>query len=151
MQVLEQGGSVVLEAEEWMNETSGRGDLRLIGHPADGGDAVEGRFTVFLGSRSYIQALPELFPWADLRLDEVTMDDSDEDRWMEETAIWDTEKKRYGGNTQTFDEWLAIRYPSGELRPHSESAGEFAHWRLRLDLNELGRGVLALERYLSTS
>ncbi len=70
MQVLEQGGSVVLEADEWINKTSGRGDLRLIAHPAGDGDAIEGQFTVFFGLRPYAEALPEFFPWADLHLDE---------------------------------------------------------------------------------
>jgi hypothetical protein len=70
---------------------------------------------------------------------------------MTETGIWDSEEKRYIGNTEDFDEWRVGRYEPGELRPHSQSGGEVDHWRLTLTLNELGRAVLALERHLSTS
>ena len=64
MQVLDDGGSVVLEANEWINKTSGRADLRLIAHPADGGAAVEGRFVAFLDMQPTADALPGVFPWA---------------------------------------------------------------------------------------
>jgi hypothetical protein len=151
MQVLEQGGSVVLEADEWINKTSGRGDLRLIAQPAGGGDAIEGQFSVFLGLSPYADALPLLFPWADLHLDENAIDDADENLWMAETGIWDSEEKRIIGNSEDFAEWRASRFPTGELRPYSDFAGEVAHWKLVLTLNDLGRGVLALERYLASS
>lgn len=132
-------------------QDSGRGDLRLIAHPSGGSDAIEGQFTVFRGLLPYEEALPELFPWADLHVDEDAIDQADEDMWMTETGIWDSEEKRYVGNSEDFGEWRASRYPAGELRPYSESAGEVAHWRLILVLNELGRAVPALERYLSKS
>jgi hypothetical protein len=45
----------------------------------------------------------------------------------------------------------ASRHPGDEIRPVGESAGEVAHWRLWLKLNDLGRGVIALERHLSES
>jgi hypothetical protein len=151
MQVLEQEGSVVVEADEWINKTSGRGDFRLVAKPADGAEVIEGNFIVFLGRQPYAQALRELFPWADLYVDERAIDEHDEDEWMQETGIWDSEDKRYIGNAEDFNEWRASRYPSGKLRPYAESAGEVAHWRVLLQLNELGRATLALERYLARS
>ena len=151
MQVLEQGGSVELQADECINKTSGRGELTLISHPADGSGPIEGRARVFLGLADYSHALPRLFPWADLQVDEEALDANDEEEWMDETGIWDSEDKCYIGNTETFAEWRASRYPTDDLRPSGESAGEVAHWRLSLGLNELGRAVLALERYLAES
>jgi hypothetical protein len=151
MQVLDEGGSVGLEADEWVNKTSGRGDLRLIARPAGDGDAIEGQFTVFLGLREYAEALPELFPWADLHLDEDAAEEADHDQWMAETGIWDSEEKAIIGNSEDFAEWRASRFPTSELRPYSDWAGEVAHWRLILTLNDLGRAVLALERHLTTS
>jgi hypothetical protein len=149
MEVLEAGGSVRLEAQEWINKTSGRGDLVLIAEPAGGGARIERQFLVFLGTRSYAEALPELFPWADLHPDEDLLDEYDEDLWMEETGIWDSEDKCYIGNIETLEEWRAGRFPDSPLRPYTKVAGEVDMWRLRLRLNDLGRGVLALERHLS--
>jgi hypothetical protein len=149
MEVLEQGGSVVLEADEWINKTSGRGDLRLIAEPAGGGEKVEGRYLVFLGLRDYSEALPALFPWADLRADEDALTEGDRQEWMEETGIWDSEEGAYVSNSEDFYAWRAGRYPGSELRPYGESVGEVAHWRLEFGLNALGRAVLALERFLT--
>lgn len=150
MEVLERGGEVTLEAQEWINKTSGRVDLRLIAEPANGSDPIERHFVVFLGGlRPYAEALPELFPWATVYADEGALEAHDEEEWMEETGIWDSDDKCYVGNTETFADWHAGRYSAGALRPHAESMGEVAHWRLSLALNDVGRGVLALERLLS--
>jgi hypothetical protein len=149
MEVLDEGGSVVLEAGEWVNKTSGRGDLRLVAEPANGGPQIERHYIVFLGLRPYDEALPELFPWATFLPDEEVVAANDREEWMNETGIWDSEDKRYIGNTETFDEWRVARYPDEELRPYGEEEGEVAYWRLFLQLNDIGRGALALERYLS--
>jgi hypothetical protein len=148
MQVLDAGGSVSLEAREWVNKTSGRGDLLVIAEPLDG-PRVERAFIVFLGLRPYEEALPQLFPWASLEADEETLDYHDYDEWMDETGIWDSEEKRYVGNSESFDKWRRGRYPDDTIRPYGEQAGELALWRLSLTLNDLGRGILALERLLS--
>lgn len=150
MEVLDAGWSVHLEAREWINKTSGRGDLALIAERPGSGVRVERQFMVFLGLRPYAEALPELLPWADLHLDEAILDELDDDLWMEETGMWDSEDKRYIGNTESLAEWRAHRFPDNGLRPHANSAGEVDHWRLSLALNDLGRGILALERYLSS-
>lgn len=150
MQVLEAGGAVYLEAREWINKLSGRGDLLLAAVPTDG-PTVERAFMVFLGAAPYEEALPRLFPWADLEADEEALEEHDCDEWMDETGIWDSEDKRYIGNVETFEDWRKGRYPDDGIRPHGEEAGEVAHWRLSLTLNDVGRGVLALERLLSAS
>jgi hypothetical protein len=92
---------------------------------------------------------PIYFPWANLHVDEDAASDADEDAWMEETCMWDGEEQRYIGNSEDFGDWYASRYPTTKLRPIGESAGEVAHWRLLLTLNDLGKAVVALERYLA--
>lgn len=150
MEVLDAGGSVHLEAREWINKTSGRGELLLVAEPADDGERVKRHFVVFLGLCPYAEALPDLFPWADLHVDQATLDENEEGLWMEETGIWGSEDRQYIGNTETFAEWRAARFPDDGLRPYAEQMGEVELWRLSLELNDLGRGVLALERHLSS-
>jgi hypothetical protein len=148
MEVLEEGGSLRLEVDEWVNKTSGRGDIRFVAELPDGTE-IEREFVAFFGLRPYREGLPDLVPWADLSVDDEALDSHDEEEWMNETGIWDSEEKRYIGNSETFQEWRASRYQADELRPVGESAGEVDHWRLKLELNDLGRGVLAFERYLA--
>jgi hypothetical protein len=62
LEVFEQGGEVHLEAQEWINKSSRRGELRLIAQPADGSGPIAWQIKVLLGSVPYEQALPELFP-----------------------------------------------------------------------------------------
>jgi len=119
MEVLEAGGAVHLEAREWINKSSGRGDLVLIAEPAEGAARIERQFVVFAGLRDYAEVLPELFPWAELHSDEEVLDEHDEELWMEETGIWDSEDKQYIGNTETLGEWRAGRFPAGRLRPYT--------------------------------
>jgi hypothetical protein len=150
MQVLADGGTVVVEADEWITKSSGRGDVRLIAKPADGGDVITGQFTILAETHPYAR-VPLLFPWATLHLDEEALNGHDEDDWMQETGIWDSEDKRHVGNVESFEEWRASRYPDEELRPYGESMDEVAHWRLWLELNDLGRAVITLEQYLAES
>ena len=70
-----------LEAQEWINKGSGRGELRLIAQPADGSGPIAWQIKVLLGSVPYEQALPELFPWAERRNDKDALDQHDEDEW----------------------------------------------------------------------
>ncbi len=151
MQVLDQGGSVVLEADEWVNKTSGQRRPSPHREPRRRRRADRGPVHRLLRPAPLCGSAARLFPWADLHLDENAIDDADEDLWMTETGIWDSEEDRYIGNSEDFAEWRASRFPPGELRPYSGWLDEVAHWRLTLTLNDLGRGVLALERYLATS
>ena len=100
--------------------------------------------------RPYPEALPALFPWAVLEPDGDLIDQRDEQEWMDETGVWDNEEKAYVGNAESFAEWRTARYRDGELRPYGNEAGEVDLWRLSLTLNELGRGFLALERFVSS-
>lgn len=70
MRLLRDGGRVRVEAEEWVNKSSGRGSITLIGVPQDEGERLERPRAVYLGPGSYKDLLPHLFPWADLYIDE---------------------------------------------------------------------------------
>jgi Domain of unknown function (DUF4365) len=147
MRHLSRGGRLLLEAEEWVNKTSGRGDVRLVAEAPSGEVEKTAQWFVFAPWQSYDTVLPELFPWATLSVDEATYDAADEDAWTLECGIWDSEDKEYIGHTTTFAEWRAGRV-SDVLRPYEEN-GEIAYWRLELDLNDLGRAFLTVDDHLS--
>jgi hypothetical protein len=147
MQLLRDGGTVYIEAEEWVNKSSGRGAIRLIGTRAGDGEPVVRERTIFAGLLPYSKVLPALLPWGDLQIDEYTYDEWDEELWTEETGIWDSEGKQYIGHVEDFGEWRQSRF-GDQLRPYRNSMGEVDYWRLRVRLNELGESFLVVDEYL---
>jgi hypothetical protein len=138
MRLLRDGGRVRVEAEEWVNKSSGRGSITLIGVPKDEGERLERPRTVYLGPGSYGDLLPHLFPWADLHIDEDFYTDEEYYEWEGETR----------GLGPEFEDWRELTGRVG-LPPYKLEAEEVAHWRLVLTLNELGPGVLLVDEFLS--
>jgi hypothetical protein len=145
--MLRDGGRVLLEVGEWINKTSGRGGLSLLGEPADGGKPLERIREVYLGITDYAEVLPLLFPWADLDVDEETYDEHEEQLWELEEGHYDSEEGRVIMVGSTFHEWREFRGFTG-LRPYVIEAGELARWRLTMSINDIGRSFLALDEYL---
>lgn len=143
---LAHGGRVLLEAEEWVNKTSGRGEIRLIAEASSGEVDTTAEWSIFAPWQSYESVLPALFPWADLAIDEYTYDEADHDEWTLECGVWDSEDQTYH-YTATFSEWSAHR-STGGLRPYVDN-GEVASWRLELSLNDLGLSFVTVDDYLS--
>jgi hypothetical protein len=150
MQLLREGGSVYIEAEEWVNKSSGRGTLRVIGTHAGGGEPVVREWLIFAGLLPYSEVLPALFPWGDLEIDEYTYEEWDEEEWTSETGIWDSEDKQYIGHSEEFEEWRQSRF-GDRLRPYRNAMGEVDYWRLRVRLNALGESFLVVDKHLEES
>jgi Domain of unknown function (DUF4365) len=128
MLLLREGGTVYLEVDEWVNKSSGRGGLRLIGTPTVGGEPLSRERTFYFGFANYADVLPRLFPWASLSVDGDTYSIYyDEDEWP------------VGHHT----------HESG-LHPYEFAAGgEVERWRLELTLGALGEAFLRMDEYLS--
>jgi hypothetical protein len=124
MELLETG-ALLLEIDEWINRPSARGSLRLCVCKADGTrEAVyEWAFQIET-DMPYSLRLPELFPWANLSVDEEFYRD------------------KTPGETTDHPEDIDL------IRPWTVEAGEVAKFALKLSLNELGRSFLMTERFL---
>lgn len=130
MRMLDEGRRLVLDVEEWVNKTSGRGTVVIAEDREDGtAPAPIVRWDVFLGLRSYAEALVELFPWAELINHPETY----------ENAEWE--------DSDLFAELARF----GDVHPYSGAAGEVEFWRLELVLNELGRSFLTVDSYVHRS
>lgn len=68
MQRVVDGSRLFLEAEEWINKSSGRGSLYVKAQAEDGSEEtlVEWPFVMFPGW-DYVDVFPHLFPWAATR------------------------------------------------------------------------------------
>ncbi|MGZ4753421.1 MAG: DUF4365 domain-containing protein [Acidimicrobiia bacterium] len=125
MVLLAEGQRLVIDIEEWVNKTSGRGSITLGLDKEDGQDPMPiASWTVVLGLSSYAEVVPTLFAWADVTVHDETYDDEDH------------------------DEWASERDP-GALRPYTNAAGEVDYWRLELTLNTLGKAFLLVDDFAS--
>lgn len=145
MEAIREGQYLVLDVEQWVNKSSGRGAFRLVlfARHLDEKLVRDWPFLILPGV-PYEEVIPGLFPWAIVEVDEHTYDDADEDRWREEEGIWDSEEGRYIV-MEPFEEWQA-RQPTG-LRPYQDD-GEVAKWRLHLTLGPLGEAFLTIRDFV---
>ncbi|QKW23991.1 DUF4365 domain-containing protein [Kitasatospora sp. NA04385] len=127
MERITAGQRLVIDIEEWVNKTSGRGEIVLGVDNEDGAPPTPlAHWPVALGRSGYADVVPGLFAWAHVDLHADTYDDAD---WSE-----------YGDGGED-------ALPG--LRPYADD-GEVALWRLELTLNELGRSFLVVDRFGAT-
>lgn len=124
MDLLASGKRLVIDIEEWINKSSGRGSISLGIDNEDGGDPEHlVSWTVFLGFSRYVDVVPTLFAWADVSVHEETYNDAE---FL--TPAYELEDR------------------SG-LRPYDNLSGEVDLYRFELVLNDLGRGFLAVDEF----
>ncbi|MEU8763021.1 DUF4365 domain-containing protein [Streptomyces sp. NPDC048659] len=124
MRMLDDGARLVIDIEEWVNKTSGRGRIALGVDREDGGDPEPlVSWTVYLGRSDYVEVVPKLFAWADVGLHAETYEDAEYDTYPYERDGW------------------------GSLHPYANPSGEVDFYRLELTLNDLGRAFLLVDRF----
>lgn len=147
MNLLLQRRRILIEAQEWVNKTSGRGDIRIVSVDEANEDPQElGSWFIMAGLRPYEEVLPSLVPWADAVLHEETYDEADYEAWETECVYYDREGDRIV--SESYEDWRGGRISNGGLRPYANGAGEVDMWRLELVLNDLGKGFLAVEQFV---
>lgn len=155
MRYLAEGKRLFVEMNEWVNKTSGRGDLRLIvrDDDAETEDRILTWPLIFLGGLSFERAVRDFFPWADVAEDDEVYEEAESERWIEDNGFWNSEDGEYFYDPAHLAEHLAARREYGhhsELQPYTDD-GEVAKYRLELTLNSVGAGFLAVAAYLYDS
>ena len=123
LQLAVDGASLVVEVEEWVNKSSGRGSAMLIAYDENGAEIERKGWDFIAPGWDYQRLIPSLFPWA-------VVDNAEDD-------------------LVDYDEDLARQYRDG-IRPYTED-GEIAYWRLSLDPGPIATAYMALERFLDES
>jgi uncharacterized protein DUF4365 len=144
MDMLASGTRLIVDFEEWINKTSGRGSVS-IGIDHENGEEPEKLVTwyFFPGPANYADAVPKLFAWADAEVHEATYDEADYDQYQTECSVWDEGDPIY---SESFEEWRNNREVES-IRPYSNSYGEVDHFRIELTLNELGKSFLLVDKF----
>ncbi|MBQ9566021.1 MAG: DUF4365 domain-containing protein [Synergistaceae bacterium] len=121
MQLLDVGREILLEMDEWLNQPSERGSLRLsvLDERGERESVYEWPFQTN-PDMPHVFRLASLFPWAHIGVDEMFY------------------REKIGEDAAN----------AGSLFPWIVEAGEIARFRLRLSLNELGHSFLTAERFL---
>jgi len=136
---------LVIDIEEWVNKTSGRGMISLGVDNEDGNDPEElVRWHIMLGLASYAEVVPRLFAWADVSMHEETYGDAEHDKYEAEYVIFDSEEDNF--DIEHLSDWRRFRVAE-RLRPYAHGAGEVDSWRLELRLNELGNAFLVVDKF----
>jgi hypothetical protein len=141
------GARLVIDMEEWINKTSGRGSITLGVDNEDGNDPTPlATWGVFLGTSRYSDVVPQLFAWADVSPHKETYDGADREQFEDECVTHD-EGDRF--ETMDYRAWMAGR-GLPDLRPYENVDGEVDYWRLELTLNELGKAFVVVDQFAMT-
>lgn len=129
MQMLNDGARLVIDVEEWVNKTSGRGRIDL-GLDHENGEQPEhlASWDIWIGYTPYEQALEKFFAWASLSNHPETYEAAIEDH-----ADW----------------WPLLTQGHGDMHPYTAAGGgEVEYWRLELSLNQLGKSFLVVDDFV---
>lgn len=145
MRRLGEGQRLVVDMEEWINKTSGRGRIALGIDHEDGKDPEPlAEWGVYFGLSDYAEVVPRLLAWADVAVHRETYDLYESDQWLGEFYA-----ERDWEENAAYEDWRAT-VPGEGLRPYKNGAGEVDFWRLELTLNKLGLAFLEVDRFAST-
>jgi len=143
MQIIQKGGEIKLHSQEWVNKSSGRGNVELIVN--DGNSEKKYMYPYWFPFTPYTEVFPRLFPWADFSADEDFFEENDESLWRDDHCHYDNEEDEWHVVGDSFEEF---RRKLGPMRS-IDHAGEVAEYMMILSLNELGRSFLNVDKFVS--
>lgn len=133
-------GSLILEVEEWINKSSGRGRFILKSVDDEGEEKILFDHELFgFGLRSYDQVIQEMFPWASIKIDKEFYEENYEYGDDENWDIYDED-----------DDFLIVPKAllEDDIYPYCNGGGEVDFYRLVLTRNRIGEAFLLLEDFL---
>lgn len=142
-------GELILEVEEWINKTSGRGVFTLKAEEDDGTEQIFlKQHLLGFGSKNYELVIRELFPWADIEIDEDFYEENMEEDCYEKKDTTDREIAAALGIKG--DDLLKFSDTPPKLYPYRNGAGEVDFYRLKLTLNQIGESFIQIDHFLKT-
>jgi len=143
MQIIQNGGEIKLHSMEWVNKSSGRGNMELI---VDDGKSIQRYlYPYWFPFTPYTLVFPRLFPWADFTADEDFFEENDKSLWLEYHCYYDKEDNEWMIVEDTFEEFRRKLDPMRSI----DNSGEVAEYMMKLSLNELGESFLNVDKFVS--
>ena len=145
---LAEGDRLYVEGGQWINKSSGRSEVKLVLEDQNGAEEEIREWGYIIApGHDFVGVVNELFPWANVAVDEDFYDDYDRDKYDLECGAWDNETQQYIIHSETFEEWKRFQ---PRIRPYENSAGEFDSFRFELSLNKLGTAVPIVNEFVET-
>lgn len=158
------GNKIILNVEEWINKSSGRGSFKMT-TINDKGEKIQVFDHSFIGfgTQSYTEVFRKLFPWANFLVDTELYQEYDDE------AI---ESENFEAASQTYYDSIGAeldlnicgwkmpdKYPSIEewmldvnnIRPYRLGAGEVAFYQLVLEINDIGKSFIQVDDFINNS
>ena len=147
LETIRQGESI-LEVQEWINKSSGRGNF-ILKVEEDGEEKTLFEREMFgFGIREYGQVIQDIFPWADVKIDEEFYEEN-----MDECSYYRSKRTKRDLATmfgKGGDELLKYSDIPPKIYPYKNGAGEVDFYRLKLTLNQIGKSFIDMEHFLET-
>ena len=156
------GKKYVLNVEEWINKSSGRGKFMVnIVDDYGNNELILNQEFIGFGTRPYHEVFEKMFPWAKILIDEEFYEgyelEHDEDDYLSLTercyleSVQGTFKKEKwqfetSPESPTFEEW---KNNLTNLRPYRIGAGEVAFYQLVLEINEVGDAFYTFDNFIT--
>lgn len=142
-------GSLILEVQEWINKTSGRGTFIVKAEEDSGNEKILFSQELFgFGAKNYELVIQELFPWANVNIDEEFYEENMEEDCYSKRDITDRMTASLLGKKD--DELLKYSDVPPKLYPYRNGAGEVDFYKLKLTLNQVGESFIEMEHFLET-
>jgi len=139
------GKDIVLDSEEWVNKSSGRGEITVS--IIDGKRVETYDWPYWFPFTPYDEVFRRLFPWADFTPDDDFYYEDDLEAFHDEDCVYDQEEDQYLAlSEETFEQF---RERLGGIRG-LDRAGEVAVYKLHLTLNDFGKAFLLVNHRLNT-
>lgn len=144
------GNEIILEADEWINKSSGRGSIKISLKKEDDkyDEPIRELSNVYFPMSDYKKIFPKIFPWAEISIDSEFYEEYDDEDFFTEHCYKDDDTKelvRMPGYSEAYGEYRASL---PQIRPYIIDSGEVARYRLILDINDFGKSFYNIDSYL---
>lgn len=141
-------GESILEVEEWINKSSGRGKFTLKVINGEKEKKLYERELFGFGIRKYEDVIQDLFPWAEIVVDEEYYKNN-----MDEVSLY---KSQHSDRDNAFEfgirgeELLKYSDDLPKIYPYKNAIGEVDFYRLKLTVNQIGKSFIEMDHFLET-
>lgn len=143
MQIIRDGGVIKLHSKEWINKSSGKGNIEIIIEYKNTLEKYS--YPYYFPFTSYTDVFSRLFPWALFSADEKFFYEDDVNLWRELNCYYDKEDDEFKIVGEGFDEFRKSLNPMRSIN----HGGEIAEYMLTMRLNELGKSFMIVDNFIS--
>lgn len=141
-------GESILEVEEWINKSSGRGKFTLKVLEKEEEIILYERELFGFGTRPYEDVIQDLFPWAQVNIDEEFYENNIDDEQLYKSQHSERERAFEWGVRG--DKLLEFSDKLPKIYPYRNAINEVDFYRLKLTVNQIGKSFIEMDHFLET-